>query len=190
MELARAFGVSLTQIKCWAVICLGRDPKADQSGGVRREYTLDDAFIIYLFGEVLVRSYGMGLKEAKTHIDHIRPQLIAENLLPSNVGFELPLDNIHLIPMELLQKANNKRYQYKDIKIQGPFITLTIFEENDYLIEWGIFSYLRDIDCKTETEIDSIRKYFPENFTFPFRSSPQYVILLDSYLKMFIALFL
>ncbi|MBM4275394.1 MAG: hypothetical protein FJ134_13175 [Deltaproteobacteria bacterium] len=187
-ELARSFGVSLTQIKRWAVTCLGRDPEADQSGGVRREYTIDDAFMIYLFGEILVRQLRMGLKEAKAHIDHIRPQLIAEKLLPSNVSIELPLNTIHLIPKELLEKAKNRRTQYKDMMMQGPFINLTIFKENDYLIEWGIFSYLRSINGKIEVETDSIKKFFSGGLIFPFRPGPQHVIFLNITKEIFMSL--
>jgi len=102
--LARKLGVSLTQIKRWAVIVLGRDPEADQSGGVRREYSLDDAFLIYLFGEILVRNFRIGLQEAKRHMDQIMPQLKAERLLPSNIDIDAPDEIMQLIPIELQEK--------------------------------------------------------------------------------------
>ncbi len=190
-ELARAFGVSLTQIKRWAVIVLGRDPEADQSGGVRREYTLDDAFMIYLFGEILVRRFGIGLKEAKAHMDHIMPQLKAEKLLPSNFDIEAPVKTMQLIPTELRVKAQNKT-KHKDIKDQIPFVNINIFPfDNEYSIEWGIFAYIgdRDINGKQYSEIDSIRKFFPGGFNWPFHwSGPQYVILLLAYLEWFMNL--
>ncbi len=178
-DLARVFGVSLTQIKRWAVIVLGRDPEADQSGGVRREYTLDDAFIIYFFGVILVGDFRMGLKEAKVHLDHIRPQLIAEKLLPSNFDRELPYKAIsELIPLELQAKAEQR-------KNQRPFINITIFQANYYLIEWGIFTWIT-INGKQESETYSIRKYFPTGWPFPYVLGTQYVIFLVYYLDCFL----
>ena len=151
-DLAQKIGVSLTQIKRWAVICLGRDPEADQAGGVRREYTPDDAFMIFLFGDILVGKFRMGLKQAKAHMDKIKTQLIEEKLLPSNLGYELPIDIIKLMPMQLLDK-------YKDNIKQRPFINLIILGENDYLIEWGVINSIDDvkIDDKHYTELTSIQ---------------------------------
>lgn len=184
-ELARDFGVSLTQIKRWAVIVLGRDPKADQSGGVRREYTLDDAFMIYFFGEILVGRFRMGLKQAKTHMDQIKPQLIEEKLLPSNLNYELPLNTIKLMPIELLEKAKNKINNYNGIN-------LIIFGENDYLIEWEVVTSIVNVkmDDKHYAETYSIRKYFPEQFPCSVRDGRQYVISLDVSLLMFTELFI
>lgn len=187
-DLVRVFKVSLTQIKRWAVICLGRDPEADQSGGVRREYTIDEVFLIYFLGMILVGDHGMTLKEAKTHIDYIKPQLISEKLLPSNFDHESPLKTLELIPLELRLKAKNKAKE-KDIKAQKPFINLTIFSENQYIIEWGIFSYLKDINGKKDFEMDSIRKYFPgEVKPFDMHFGHHYVINLDAYLESFMEL--
>jgi hypothetical protein len=187
-DLASAYEVSLTQIKRWAVIVLGRDPEADQSGGVRREYTIDDAFMIYLFGEILVRRFGIGLKEAKAHMDKIMPQLKAENLLPSNFDIEAPVKTMQLIPKELRVKAHYKT-NHQDIKSQTPFININIFPfDNEYSIEWGIFSYVgdRDMNGKQNIVIDSIRKFFPGGHDWPFHwSGPQYVILYFAYLEGF-----
>jgi hypothetical protein len=182
--LAQAFGVSLTQVKRWAVICLGRDPEADQAGGVRREYSVNEAFMIYLFGDILVGKFRMGLKQAKVHMDNIKPQLIEEKLLPSNLDYELPINIIKLMPMQLLDK-------YKDIIKQRPFINLIIFGENDYLIEWGVITSIDDVKIvdKHYTETYSIRKYFPEQFPMSIRDGQQYVIELDVYLLLFAELF-
>jgi len=183
--LAQAFGVSLTQIKRWAVICLGRDPEADQAGGVRREYTLDEAFMIYLFGEVLVGMFGMGLKEAKLHIDYIKHELLIEKLLPSNLDYQLPFNIINIMPIELINKYNT---------ILEPllFIDLIIYGDNDYLIEWGVRRSIQDgkIDDKRYMETYSIIKHFPNEFPMSVRDGQQYVIELDVYLLRFTELFI
>jgi hypothetical protein len=188
-ELARVFGVSLTQIKRWAVIILGRDPDADQSGGVRREYTIDDAFMISLFGEILVRQFGIGLKEAKVHMDHIMPELKAEKLLPSNFNFNYgsPDKSMQFIPSEIRIKAENETKK-EDIKNQFPFVNINIFpSDNQYLLERGIFSYIGDIDVngKQKSEIHSIGKYFPIGYAWHFVPGPKYVILYDICLELF-----
>jgi hypothetical protein len=188
-DLAHAFGVSLTQIKRWAVIVLGRDPEADQSGGVRREYTLDDAFLIYLFGEVLVRRFRFGLKEAKAHMDQIIPQLKVEKLLISN--FDMNVGTMQFIPTELQLRVQN-RFNQGDIKSQWPFVNIYIFPmDNQYMIEWGIFSNVgdADINSKENVEIDTIRKSFPERFNLPFYlKGSQHIISYWAYLEIFMDL--
>ncbi len=188
-ELERLFGVSLTQLKRWAVILLGRDPEADQSGGVRREYTLDDAFMIYLFGKLLVRQYDIGLKDAKAHMDHIMPELRAEKLLPSNwnYNYESPDKSMQFIPSEIRIKAENER-KNEDIKHQFPFVNINIFPfDNQYSIEWGIYSYIRDRDVngKDTAKINIVTKYFPIGSAWHFVSGPKYVILYDINLEVF-----
>jgi hypothetical protein len=195
-DLARRFGVSLTQIKRWAVIVLGRDPEADQSGGVRREYTLDDAFLIYLFGEILVRNFRIGLKEAKRHMDQIMPQLKAEKLLPSNIDIDAPDGIMQLIPTELRVKAQNKTHKVtRSEYIQYPFVNINIIpikeEYSIYVIEWGIFSYDGDMDIngKRTAEIDVIRQFIPVGLDWPNQiGAPQYVIVLADYLEGFLEL--
>jgi hypothetical protein len=186
-ELASFFGVSLTQIKRWSVIVLGRDPDADQSGGVRREYTIDDAFMIYLFGEILVRRYGIGLKEAKAHMDHIMPELKAEKLLPSNYDYESPLKSMQLIPMEIRIKASNE-ITFEYITGQYPFVNINIFpSDNQYSLEWGVYSSIENIDVngKQKSEIHSIGKYFPVGYIWHFVPGPKFVILYDICLEWF-----
>jgi hypothetical protein len=184
-DLVQKIGISLTQAKRWAVLCLGRDPEADQAGGVVREYTHDEAFIIYLFGEVLVGRFRMGLKQAKTHMDNIKPQLVEEKLLPSNLDYELPLNIIKLMPLELLEK-------YKDIIKQRLFINLIIYGENDYLIEWEVVTSIDDvkIDDKHYAKTYSVRKCFPTQFPMSVRDGQQFVIELDFYLLRFTDLFI
>ena len=80
--MEKAFGFSLPQVKRWAVACLGRDPEADYAGGAHREYSLDDAYKIFIMGR-LVTEYRFVLKKAKDHIDNIWPILAEESLLPS-----------------------------------------------------------------------------------------------------------
>jgi hypothetical protein len=80
----QVFGWTLGQIKTWAVLVLGRDEQADQGGGVSRQYTLDEAFKIFLCGLVVSR-YHMGLKDAQRHINFIWPWLIEKKLLPSAI---------------------------------------------------------------------------------------------------------
>jgi hypothetical protein len=187
-ELARAFGVSLTQIKRWAVICLGRDPEADQSKGIRREYTIDEAFMIYLFGEILVRRYHIGLKKAKVHMDQIMPVLKAEKLLPSNFNYESKLKCLQLLPLEI-QLDSQKKIKHGDSWTwHMPFVTLTIsLLDNDYLIERGFLHIGKsDIYGRHKAEIISIRKSYPSGFDWPFHwSGAQYVILLWVYLEGF-----
>lgn len=81
-DLEEAFGFTLGQIKTWAVLVLGRDPRADQSGGVPRKYSLDDAFKIFMCG-ILVTRYRMELKKAQLHLHHVWPWLEKKGLLPS-----------------------------------------------------------------------------------------------------------
>lgn len=80
-ELASKFGFTLGQIKTWAVLVCGRDPQADQGGGVARSYDLDSAFKIFLCGS-LVNELGIGLKQVGSFLNFIWPHLERLKLLP------------------------------------------------------------------------------------------------------------
>ena len=81
-DIASTFRFTLPQVRRWAVVALGTDPVADKGKGIIREYSLDDAFKIYMVGK-LIDGYRIGLVEAKEHLNNIWPYLGKYNLLPS-----------------------------------------------------------------------------------------------------------
>jgi hypothetical protein len=80
-ELASRSGFTLGQIKTWAVLVCGRDPQADQGGGVVRNYDADSAFKIFLCGS-LIKELGIGLKQAANYLNLLWPHLDQFKLLP------------------------------------------------------------------------------------------------------------
>jgi hypothetical protein len=80
-ELASKLGFTLGQIKTWAVLVCGRDPQADQGGGVARKYDVDGAFKIFLCG-TLIHDLRLGLKEAANFLNILWPHLERLKLLP------------------------------------------------------------------------------------------------------------
>lgn len=74
------FGWSIGQVKTWVCLVLGRDPQADQGMGVSRQYSLEEAFKIYVFGR-LVAKHRMKLKEAQDLLNNLWPILEREKLI-------------------------------------------------------------------------------------------------------------
>jgi hypothetical protein len=141
-DLQKVFKKSLVQIKRWAGLSLGRDPQADQGGGVRREYSQDDAFIMYLFGAIFVGQCRMQLQEAKIHIDNIKPILISEGLLPSLI--DVKDSKFNYMPPDLIVEINELMAQTK--MAQPPVmagIDLTIGSGNSYLLEKNLAFHLK-----------------------------------------------
>lgn len=161
-DLEKAFKKSLVQIKRWASICLGSDPLAGQSGGVRREYDIDSAFIIYLFGIVLVGEFHLGLKEAKIHIDNISSLLKEEALLPSKI--DTKNENLNFMPSALIIKAIEYKSTMQHYNIPNfPLISgidLTIMPGYDYFFEKSIYVYVGKIDGYEEYQVFKYRKRY------------------------------
>ncbi|MHB8156189.1 MAG: hypothetical protein ACYDEQ_02140 [Desulfocucumaceae bacterium] len=177
-NLEKAFSLSLNHVKKQAVLCLGRDPEADQAKGVLRKYSLDDAFIIYLYGAVLIKNFRMGLKEAKIHIDNIKPVLLSDNLLPSKIDTKYINPESWHIPNELITKANTFINLSID-KIRPsllPGIDLTILPGNNYLLEKYIrIYYLNTVNNNNESITFAITKSFPNKFA-SLKPGPHYYI--------------
>lgn len=95
-EIAEDFNFTLPQVRRWAVLVLGIDPEADKGKGKIREYSLDEAFKIFLMGE-LVNDYRMGLNEAKDTINSLWPHLSKLKLLPSQITSKNDIPDIDLI---------------------------------------------------------------------------------------------
>jgi hypothetical protein len=82
--LERAFEIPLPSIKRYALLLLGRNPEADQAGGVQRYYRRDEAFMIYLMA-VMVKDFRMKLDVAKQHILKTWRELEEAGILPSQI---------------------------------------------------------------------------------------------------------
>jgi hypothetical protein len=98
-DIASAFRFTLPQVRRWAVVALGVDPVADKGKGTIREYSIDDAFKIFMVGE-LIQIYRMGLAEAKDNLNNLWPKLSDYSLLPSqiNVIENIPIVKIYIHP--------------------------------------------------------------------------------------------
>jgi hypothetical protein len=83
-DIAEAFHISLYQVRRWAVVALGIDVEADRGKGSRRNYSIDEAFKIYLTA-LLCSEYNMSLSQATYHLNNIWPVLIDYHLLPSQM---------------------------------------------------------------------------------------------------------
>ena len=75
----KPFGFTIGQVKTWAALILGRDPQADQGMGIAREYSLEEAFKIYIYGKVVTS--GTKLKEAQELLNNLWPILEREGLI-------------------------------------------------------------------------------------------------------------
>jgi hypothetical protein len=82
--LERAFEIPLPSIKRYALLLLGRNPEADQAGGVQRYYRRNEAFMVYLMA-VMVKDFRMKIEVAKQHIIKIWRELEEAGVLPSQV---------------------------------------------------------------------------------------------------------
>ena len=82
--LERAFEIPLPSIKRYALLLLGRNPEADQAGGVQRYYRRNEAFMVYLM-DVMVKDFRMKLEVAKQHIIKTWRELEEVGILPSQV---------------------------------------------------------------------------------------------------------
>lgn len=110
-DLVTNFSFTPGQVKTWAVLVLGRDPLADQAGGVRRKYDLDSAFKIFFCG-FLVKKYRMGLKQAANHLNCLWVHLEDRKLLPSFNTIE-KLYYKKLLGVDLYIYEADKSYQLK-----------------------------------------------------------------------------
>lgn len=182
-DLEKAFGKSLVQIKRWAGLCLGTDPLAGQGSGVRREYDQDSAFIIYLFGVVLVGEFHLELKEAKIHIDKITPVLREYGILPSKYD---PGDQLSgFFPSALIESAAKHRALIGDSYSFPPLgaIDLTIMPKYKYLLERSIYNYVGTINGNEEYIVTTYRQHFPKGL--PSETGPHYYIPLIVHIKTF-----
>lgn len=82
--LERAFEIPLPSIKRYALLLLGRNPEADQAGGVQRYYRRNEAFMVYLMA-VMVKDFRMKLEVAKQHLIKTWRELEEAGILPSQV---------------------------------------------------------------------------------------------------------
>jgi hypothetical protein len=80
----RAFEIPLPSIKRYALLLLGRNPEADQAGGVQRYYRRNEAFMVYLMA-VMVKDFRMKLDVAKQHIIKTWRELEEAGILPSQI---------------------------------------------------------------------------------------------------------
>jgi hypothetical protein len=82
--LERAFEIPLPSIKRYALLLLGRNPEADQAGGVQRYYRRNEAFMVYLMA-VMVKDFRMKLDVANQHIIKTWRELEEVGILPSQI---------------------------------------------------------------------------------------------------------
>jgi len=183
--LERASGFSLSQIRRWAVLCLGRDPEADKSGGRRREYDIDEAFLIFLTG-TLITHYRFGQNEVKTHLNNLKPLLESDNLLPSKIRYKgLDYKDWDFMPNQLIMRAESYlKLKNRAMAPLRPGIDIIILPDNNYLLE----SYLRlfFFDEKlsmTDAVTFSITKRFPDENNIakpgPYYRIPLYDLIVD-----------
>lgn len=78
-ELAQKINATVHQVRRWSVALLGLDLEAGKSSGVERIYTGDEAFMIFLVGE-LISVFGMSIADATHHVKAVTHKLMLENL--------------------------------------------------------------------------------------------------------------
>lgn len=116
-DLARISEKSLVQIKRDSVLALGVDPLTGSASGKVREYSLNDAFLLYLFTRCLVTDQRLERDEAKKYFILLKESFEKENLhyenfvsnenevIYSNPEIKERLNNFQKINREILGEA-------------------------------------------------------------------------------------
>lgn len=85
-DLVRGFPkASHTALRRWTLLALGKDPEADQAGGVARKFSFSDGFLVYLLG-YLIREARLSQDEAQEHVKILKEVLNEKGLLPQSLG--------------------------------------------------------------------------------------------------------
>jgi hypothetical protein len=85
--IAKATEYTLKQTHRWTVSFVGHDPNTGRWSGIKREYSVDEAFKVYL-GGVLIAECRLTADEAKTVTEDISNWLEQKGWLPSD-GFPI-----------------------------------------------------------------------------------------------------
>ncbi len=155
-ELAEKLGVSLNTWKRWAREFLGEDPSAGLHGGRARKFNAEEAFFIFLAGQ-LVQGYSFSIHEARTIISDIKPWLKKREILPFGKGhFNITTDVGEFIDFwELDITRSEKPEGYFNY---AAMLILESFEEKDeYEIIW-ISKYILDTFNSMDAN-ENITKY-------------------------------
>jgi hypothetical protein len=111
--LSEELGISHTKIRRWAKEFLPPDPKATLRSGYAREFSLNDAFTIFL-GGFLVSELNFSVFEAQKIILTLRPWLFSKGLYP-DVPDYVPQDmnlNIREYQISVVRLADNEFLYY------------------------------------------------------------------------------
>ncbi|MEE8541165.1 MAG: hypothetical protein V3S66_05845 [Desulfobacterales bacterium] len=120
-ELAQKFGINLAKWKRWSREFLPPDPLGGLQSGFARQYTLKDAFRVYLAG-FLVSELKFSIPAAKEVIDELTDWLESEEFLTNHDLFHRSTKN-SAVPIErykviISQKKNNKGASQAEFEYQ------------------------------------------------------------------------
>ena len=151
-EVAKRTGLPHTKIKRYAREFLGYDPRVRMQGGRAREYTVRDAFRVYLGGR-LVHDLGYSILEAKHILKDLWPWLEAKGMMPEGKR----LDNFQwtIWIMNHPQKPGRFRYYKRGVmkRQQSP-------EEKGVVIE----KYIEEFDKGLEVDSEGLQEMFQSAF--------------------------
>lgn len=122
--LERAFEITVASWKRYAILMLGRDPEADQSGGVQRFYRRDEAFMLYLLA-ILVKDLRMKVDASKRHVLAVWRELGDLGMLPSQAWETVP-DQIPDVDLWIYNPGLYELRRFSDRRMVGETEWLTI----------------------------------------------------------------
>jgi hypothetical protein len=79
--MAEALDIPISKVRRNTKEFLGDDPRAARRAGVRREFSLNDGFFVFLGGE-LVTNHNLSFGNARRALDVIKPWLLKNQLVP------------------------------------------------------------------------------------------------------------
>ena len=81
--MAEALNIPVSKVRRNTKEFLGDDPRAARRAGVKREFSLNDGFFVYLGGE-LVTNHNLSYGNARRALDVIKPWLLKNHLVPDH----------------------------------------------------------------------------------------------------------
>lgn len=84
-EMAESLGIPISKIRRNTKEFLGEDPRAARRAGIKREFSVNDGFFVYLGGE-LVTNYNLSFGNARRALEAIKPWLLKNAIVPDKKG--------------------------------------------------------------------------------------------------------
>jgi hypothetical protein len=122
--LERAFEIAVASWKRYAILMLGRDPEADQSGGLQRFYHRNDAFQLYLLA-ILVKDLRIKVDAAKRHVLAVWRELADLGMLPSQ-AWDMAPDEIPDVDLWIYNPGLYELRQFSDRRMVGEVEWVTL----------------------------------------------------------------